>query len=111
MRLIQRESRGKPEADGTIPDFQELTRRPQGGVMVSHQYRKDSINQTGSYFSDYIWLRPDGADVSILVAASPAQFPWTSAQAGAVFALPAWDQAVTQVKAYIAAEGSGATGG
>lgn len=82
-----------------------------GGVIVSHQYRKDSTNQTGPYFSDYIWLRPDGADIMInLVASSPARFAWTSAQADAVFALPAWEQAVTRVKAYIDAEGGGSTG-
>lgn len=82
-----------------------------GGVIVSHEYRKDSINQTGAYFQDYIWIRPDGADVVISqVAPSVSQLAWTSAQANAVFALPAWGQAVTQLNSYIAAEGTGIIG-
>ncbi|MEY9930853.1 hypothetical protein ABH926_005500 [Catenulispora sp. GP43] len=83
-----------------------------GGEVVSHQYRKDSIHQTGQYFRDYIWLRPDGADVIVSqVAPSESQFVWTGDQVDGLLARPAWDQAVTQLKAFIADAGRAVTGG
>jgi hypothetical protein len=79
----------------------------QSGEIIADQSRKDPIRQTGAYFLDYVWQRPDGAQVTVSqVGPSVAQFPWTSDRVTALLALPAWDQAVARLKALLADAGS-----
>ncbi|WP_194894082.1 hypothetical protein [Catenulispora pinisilvae] len=74
-----------------------------GGELVTHESRKDPVNQTGPYFLSYVWLRPDGADIAVdMVEPSPSQFALTSDQANTLLAAPGWDQAVTKLKALVA---------
>lgn len=78
-----------------------------GGQIIFDQSRKDPVTQTGSYMWDYTWVRPDGALITISQAGnSVSNFAWTPQQMSALLELPAWDQAVAQLKTYIADAGS-----
>jgi len=84
-------------------DVCTVTPFAKGGELITYKSRKDPVNQTGPYFLDYIWLRPDGAEVEVaMVAPSASQFALTSDQVNALLSAPGWDQAAAQLKALIA---------